>query len=104
MSRIAQFAKFTAKPGSGPQVVAVLETALKSAREESGTQVYAIHQQIDDPDVVWMYELYADGDAQAAHSGSDATAVLRSAVGDLLAEPLTVVRGAVGQEFGLPTL
>jgi quinol monooxygenase YgiN len=103
MTRIAQFAKFTAHRGHGDRVVAALEAALASARTEPGTHAYAIHQQADDPDVVWMYELYANADAQAAHSGSAATAELRAAVSELLAEPLTVTRGLVGEEFGLPT-
>jgi quinol monooxygenase YgiN len=103
MPRIAQFAKFSARSGHGPKVIEALENALAGARTEPGTQVYAIHQQVDDPDVVWMYELYADADAQAAHSGSAATSALRAAVSDLLKEPLTVTRGLVGHEFGLPT-
>jgi quinol monooxygenase YgiN len=103
MTRIAQFAKFTARPGDGDGVVAALQTALASARTEPGTHVYAIHRQADDPNVVWMYELYASADAQVAHSGSAATAELRAAVGELLAEPLTVTRGLVEEEFGLPT-
>jgi quinol monooxygenase YgiN len=102
MPRIAQFAKFTAREGHGPTVVEALENALASARTEPGTQVYAIHQQVDDPDVVWMYELYADADARAAHSGSAATSTLRAAVADLLTEPLAVSRCRVGHEFGLP--
>jgi quinol monooxygenase YgiN len=103
MTRIAQFAKFIAHSGLGGKVVEALETALVSARIEPGTQVYAIHQEADNPDVVWMYELYADADARAAHSASAATSALRAAVGDLLAEPLTVSRALVGHEFGLPT-
>jgi quinol monooxygenase YgiN len=102
MTRIAQFAKFTARSGYGQKVVEALENALAGARTEPGTQVYAIHQQDDDPDVVWMYEVYADADARAAHSASAATSTLRAAVADLLAEPLTVSRCLVGREFGLP--
>jgi quinol monooxygenase YgiN len=102
MTRVAQFAKFTARSGHGPKVVEALENALGSARTEPGTQVYAIHQEVDNPDVVWMYELYADADARAAHSGSPAASALRAAVADLLAEPLTVSRCVVGHEFGLP--
>lgn len=102
MSRIAQFARFHAKPGRGTEVVEALEAAFLAAASEPGTQVYAIHIQPDDPDVVWMYELYESEQAQRSHSGSDATAALRAAVGDLLDGALTVSRGAVHHEFGLP--
>ncbi|MEU6701882.1 antibiotic biosynthesis monooxygenase [Pseudonocardia sp. NPDC046786] len=102
MSRIAQFARFSAKPGRGTEVVEALEEAFLAAESEPGTQVYAIHVQPDDPNVVWMYELYESEQAQRSHSGSQATAALRAAVGELLDEPLTVTRGAVHHEFGLP--
>jgi len=49
-----------------------------------------------------MYELYASVEAQVAHSGSEATARLRAAVADLLAEPLTVTRGSTLNSLGLP--
>ena len=49
-----------------------------------------------------MYELYESSEAQQAHSGSEATARLRAAVGDLLKEPLSVQRGTVHEGFGLP--
>jgi quinol monooxygenase YgiN len=101
MTKIAQFAKFTAKTGRGGEVVGALEVALETARTEVGTEVYAIHQG-DDPDVVWMYEVYADSDAQATHSASAATALLRSTVADLLDEPLVVTRGPLHDQFGLP--
>ncbi|TWG98562.1 quinol monooxygenase YgiN [Nocardioides sp. J9] len=104
MSQIAQFARFPAKPGRGADVVAALETALAAARGEAGTQVYAIHVQPDDADVVWMYELYESAQAQANHSSSEATAALRAAVGDLLDGSLTVSRGSIHAGFGLPGL
>jgi quinol monooxygenase YgiN len=102
MTRIAQFAKFSAKPGRGTDVVAALEAALAAAVDEPGTEAYAIHVQADNPDVVWMYELYSGPEAQAAHSGSEATGQLRGAVADLLEEPLTITRGALHDGFGVP--
>jgi quinol monooxygenase YgiN len=102
MARIAQFAKFSAKAGRGSDVVAALETALVAARREPGTEAYAIHVEAGNPDVIWMYELYASTDAQAAHSGSEATGQLRAAIADLLDEPLTVTRGAFHDGFGVP--
>lgn len=102
MSQIAQFARFAAKPGYGDKVFAALEEASVAAAEELGTLVYAVHVAPEDPDVVWMYELYASPEAQAAHSGSEATARLRATVGDLLAEPLAVSKGVPAKSFGLP--
>jgi quinol monooxygenase YgiN len=103
MPQIAQFARFNAKAGQGDKVLAALTDASAAAAGEEGTLVYAIHVAPDDPDAVWMYELYASPEAQAAHSGSEATARLRAAVKDLLAEPLTVSRGVPSRAFGLPS-
>jgi quinol monooxygenase YgiN len=103
MPQIAQFARFAAKPGQGDKVFAALEDASVAAGQEEGTLVYAVHVAPDDPDAVWMYELYASPEAQAAHSGSEATARLRAAVGDLLAEPLAVSKGVPTKAFGLPS-
>jgi quinol monooxygenase YgiN len=103
MSQIAQFARFIAKPGQGDKVFAALADASVAAAGEEGTLVYAIHVAPEDPDAVWMYELYASPEAQAAHSGSEATVRLRAAVKDLLAEPLTVSKGVPSKVFGLPS-
>ena len=103
MTQIAQFARFVAKDGLGGKVFAALQDASVAAAEEEGTLVYAIHVAPDNPDIVWMYELYANTDAQVAHSGSAASARLRAAVGDLLAEPLTVAKGVPTKAFGLPS-
>jgi quinol monooxygenase YgiN len=102
MALFAQSAKYIAKPGRGGKIVAALESALAAASLEDGTLVYAIHRSTDHPDVVWMYELYADPDAHGSHSVSTATSILRSATADLVAQPLSVVRGPVHQSFGLP--
>ncbi|MGC0367382.1 quinol monooxygenase YgiN [Rhodococcus sp. 27YEA15] len=100
--KVAQFARFTAKPGQADKVVAALEEASIAARSEEGTLVYAIHVFPDTPDVVWMYELYTDAAAQQAHSSSAATDRLKAAVKDVLAEPLTVSKGNPHSAFGLP--
>jgi quinol monooxygenase YgiN len=100
VSEIAQAAVFAAKPGKGPEVLKVLNDAFEAAQNEKGTRVYTIHVSTTDPDTIWMYELYEDADAQQAHSGSEATATLRGAIGDLLREPLSVQRGSVHRALG----
>jgi quinol monooxygenase YgiN len=99
---VAQYAKFAAKPGLGQKVVGLLEDASTTAEAETGTLVYAIHVTVDDPDTIWLYELYDSPESQVAHSSSEATARLRSGVADLLSEPLTVSRGNPRVAYGLP--
>jgi quinol monooxygenase YgiN len=95
MTRIAQVAKFVAKAGHGAKVVEALEQAYVAAEAEPGTLVYTIHIAPESEDIVWMYELYEDSDAQVNHSSSTATALLRATVKDLLDEPLVVIKGSV---------
>jgi quinol monooxygenase YgiN len=102
MSYIAQYARFAAKDGLRDKVRAALDAAAEAAAEEPGTLLYLIHDSRAEPDTIWMYELYASPEAQAAHSGSEATAQLRAAVADLLREPLTVTRGSALNSLGLP--
>jgi quinol monooxygenase YgiN len=102
MSYIAQYARFAAKEGLSGKVRETLEDAAAAAAAEPGTLLYLIHDSQTEPDTIWMYELYASVEAQVAHSGSEATARLRAAVADLLAEPLTVTRGSTLNSLGLP--
>ena len=102
MSYIAQYARFAAKEGLAGKVREALEDAAVAAAAEPGTLLYLIHDSQTEPDTIWMYELYASLEAQAAHSGSEATARLRAAVADLLAEPLAVTRGSTLNRLGLP--
>jgi quinol monooxygenase YgiN len=103
MPMVAQFARFAAREGLGPKVREALNDASDAAAAEPGTLVYAIHQSTEDSDVIWMYELYVDADAQVAHSSSEATKRLRAAVADLLREPTSVIRTNPVREFGLPS-
>jgi quinol monooxygenase YgiN len=102
VTRVAQFAKLTGNPGCGAQVETALQAAKAAAANEPGTEVFAIHRDPAEVDVRWVYEVYLSRDAQAAHSGSAATAQLRETLSGLLSEPLSVLQGLLLEEFGLP--
>lgn len=102
MTGIAQFAQFKVKYGRGKEIVAALEAALVAAEAEAGTEVYAIHVAPDDPDTIWMYELYVDTEAQVAHATSAATDQLRAVFEDLISEPVIAMLGIPHKQFGLP--
>lgn len=87
MSNVAVIAKLVAAEGKADDLVSALEGVLPSAESETGTLVYALHRDQSDPNTLWMYELYADMGALAAHSSSEALAGLMGAMGGLLAEP-----------------
>jgi quinol monooxygenase YgiN len=72
MSKVAMVAKMTAVEGKRDELVEVLDRLLEAVAGEEGTEVYALHLDAADADVVWFYELYTDMDALTAHGGSEA--------------------------------
>ena len=87
MPKIAIFAKLTAQPGKGDEMMAVLQKLADAVQQEEGTEIYAAHRPVGDPDSVWFYELYRDQDAFAAHGSSDAMREFGPQFGALLGAP-----------------
>jgi quinol monooxygenase YgiN len=85
MSKVAVIAKITAKPGQGEAVVSRLSQLFDPVAGEAGTEVYSLHTDLSNSDVIWFYELYADNDALAAHGGSDHLAAAFKDLADLTA-------------------
>ena len=52
------------------------------AEAEEGTELYILHNDAADENVLWMYELYTDGDALAVHGGSETMAELLAKMGE----------------------
>jgi quinol monooxygenase YgiN len=71
VSKVVVIAKIPAAPGQRPQLVAAMQAALDAVANEQGTRFYIMHEDAVDADVLWMYEMYDDQDALAAHSSSD---------------------------------
>jgi quinol monooxygenase YgiN len=84
MTKVAVLAKLSAATGKRDELVAALETALETARGESGTVYYILHTDAKDADALYMYELYENQDAFTDHVGSDAFKALGPAIGHLL--------------------
>ncbi|MEU6701887.1 antibiotic biosynthesis monooxygenase [Pseudonocardia sp. NPDC046786] len=102
MGQVAQVARFVAKQDAVEPLLAALDDASAAAAGEPGTLVYVTHVERDAPHVLWVYELYADDEAHAAHSGSEATARLRAALAETLAEPPTVTQAVPRRQLGVP--
>jgi (4S)-4-hydroxy-5-phosphonooxypentane-2,3-dione isomerase len=86
MPKVALVARFKAREGKAEELIAAFRPVFEQAEKEPGTLLYALHRSKDDPDLFWVSELYADDDAFAAHSGSDAMAAATPALGELIAE------------------
>ena len=85
MSHVAIVARVTVKEGRADQYVAAFAPLLEQAKKEPGTLLYALHRSKDDPHVFWTTEVYADGDAFAAHTASEVHAAASPVFTELVA-------------------
>jgi quinol monooxygenase YgiN len=85
MTKVALLAKMTAAPGKRDDLVEAFGTLYEAVAGEEGTEVYALHLDAADADVVWFYELYRDTDALTVHGTSEAMQALGSQLSSLLA-------------------
>jgi quinol monooxygenase YgiN len=91
MAKIVLIATITAKPGRFDELVELVRWMVGEAAAEPGTEAYSANVTGADEGVVWMYELYTDEDALAAHSTSDAMRRFVAGLQDV-AEPEMVGR------------
>jgi len=101
MPKVAVTARVRAKEGRAEELSAAFRPLVEQAEKEPGTLLYAVNRSTDDPHLFWVYELYTDGDAFAAHSGSDAMAAAGPVLGELIAESELIVGEALYGK-GLP--
>ena len=87
MAQTSVFVKLTAQPGKRDEAIAALERMLPTVHAEEGTLVYSFHRDAGNEDVLWVFELYTDGDALGVHAQSPAMAELIGSFGDLLGAP-----------------
>ncbi len=62
MSRIARHGKITAQPGKAEELAERLLAAAAELEGDPGCLVYLINRQADDPDTVWVTELWRSED------------------------------------------
>jgi quinol monooxygenase YgiN len=104
MAKVALVARMTAQTGKRDQLVEAFGPLYDAVADEAGTEVYALHLDAGDEDVVWFYELYSAMDSLTAHGTSEAMKAVGPQLASLLAgQPeltfLTPVR-AKGLTFG----
>lgn len=83
------------KPGKLEEFLeAMLPNAAASVREEPGCHVFDVLEDRDTPDLVYLYEIYADEQALAEHKTTAHYKASREVVNPLIAEQ-SVVRADV---------
>jgi quinol monooxygenase YgiN len=63
--------KMTIKEGELDGALAALGRLVEASREEPGCLLYQPHRSAEDPNVIFLYEQYADEAAFQAHSESE---------------------------------
>ncbi len=94
MSKISVVARLSAQPGKRDELLAALQPLIDGAVDEPGTLLYVFNTDAQDPDVLWIYEQYADQAAFEAHSSSPAMKQAGGSLGSLVAGPPELHFGA----------
>ncbi|HEY3189032.1 MAG TPA: putative quinol monooxygenase [Solirubrobacteraceae bacterium] len=63
--------RWTVKEGELDASLAALGPLVAASRAEPGCLLYQAHRMPDDPNVIFLYEQYADKEAYQAHADSD---------------------------------
>lgn len=84
--------RLTCDEGMRPALLDVLNTYVDGLGEEPGTELFIVGLDPDDDDVVWLYEIFADDDAENAHRASVGFQSLMQTMPPLLAAPPAVLR------------
>jgi quinol monooxygenase YgiN len=90
--RRAMLVRLTAQEGMRAALLDVLNTYTDGLAEEPGTEVFVVSLDPDTEDIVWLYEMFKDIDAENAHRESTGFATWMAAIPPLLDGPPAVLR------------
>jgi quinol monooxygenase YgiN/mannose-6-phosphate isomerase-like protein (cupin superfamily) len=63
MSKIGRYAKATAKPGQADALAERLLQVAEGLRDVPGCELYVVNRAVDDPDAVWVTEIWSSQEA-----------------------------------------
>lgn len=90
--RRSMLVRLTCQEGMRPLMLDILNTYADGLDEEPGTEMFVVSLDPDDAHIVWLYEIFKDGDAEDAHRGSVGFGRMMSAMPDFLDGPPAVLR------------
>ncbi|MGW5352025.1 putative quinol monooxygenase [Streptomyces sp. NPDC004031] len=79
------YGRMTALPGRRDELAAVLAEGFRAGGEGSGLLAYSVNEALDDPDTLWLTQLWVDKDAHDTTTRSAAVAAVSARVPSLLA-------------------
>lgn len=84
--------RLSANEGMRPALLDVLNTYADGLGEEPGTEVFMISIDPDDANLVWLFEVFKDEDAEEAHRRSSGFVTMMNSMPPLVAAPPAVLR------------
>jgi quinol monooxygenase YgiN len=96
--------RFTTMPGKGEDFVSLLRNAALDLEDFEACLLYLVSQEADNPDVVWVSEVWVDNESHAASlENPHVRAVIERALPLLVAPPEALhLRPAGGKGIRLP--
>ncbi|OIJ94900.1 hypothetical protein BIV25_21155 [Streptomyces sp. MUSC 14] len=79
------YGRMTALPGRRDELIALLLDGFRAGGEDCGLLAYSINAAFDDPDTVWLTQLWVDKDAHDVTTRSEPVAAVTRQVPPLLA-------------------
>ncbi len=76
----------TALPGRREEVIALIKESARAGGDDSGLLTYSINLSLDDPDTIWVTELWTDQEAHDATTRSAPVTIATQNFLQLLAE------------------
>lgn len=80
------YGRMKAQPGRRDELIAVLLAGFRAGGDESGLLHYSINIAFDDPDTIWLTQLWRDKDAHDVTTRSEPVAAVSRQVPPLLAQ------------------
>lgn len=90
--RMGMLVRLTAAPGRRAALLDAMHRYSDGLTEEPGTEMFIVHVDPDDENVVWLYEVFRDAEAQESHRAAEGFARMMTEIPDLLAAPPGVLR------------
>ncbi|WP_067572431.1 putative quinol monooxygenase [Nocardia acidivorans] len=79
------FGRMTAQPGRRDELIALLVQGFRAGGESGGLVGYSVNTAFDDPDTIWLTQLWVDKPAHDATTRSEPVAAVSQRIPPLLA-------------------
>jgi (4S)-4-hydroxy-5-phosphonooxypentane-2,3-dione isomerase len=90
--RRSMLVRLTSEDGKRAALLDMLNTYTDGLAEEPGTEMFMVSLDPEDPNIVWLFEIFTDEDAENAHRASSGFAMLMELMPPLLDGPPAVLR------------